>query len=322
MPLSGESQISCATLLATTSIVDPDINFLQDPLTDDCCYKFCAFVFPTDVTDEFRNDKYHYNFRFDKDLVTSAIMELQKFVNGEWVTIANLTDDTYGTFEDYGNFVSLVTNQSYMGYIIEWSKVHGAFGIGSYRVVSIGTDILGGLPENSTLFGFNFCVEIFTDTRANGTVRLESIHNAIIGDAAKDQKVIDYTDLEFYQQFRICDESEFNYAGATLEETSNWLQNGVDQDVDRKQNPKALLTVGAAPIEVHDLILYHFFMGEVLQLTDYNNINFTRGNENWIKKQVKQEGGYVPEINGQSQKARIEDIELKVYINNHYEQLC
>lgn len=318
MALRGESQKTCATLLETTEIIDPDISFLQDPITNDCCYDVVAFVNPGDISDLITNDRYHYNFRYNKNLVTSATMTLQKFVGGVWSNLTSLTNDTYGTFETYGNFESDVTNESYVGYLIEWIKVQQLHGLGHYRVISEGTDIFA---NTGTLIGFSFCVKNWVAEQADGTVRLEWIHNKIIGNANDDLKFIDYTDLDFYQQFRIGNNSKFKWAGATLENESVWLQDGIEQDLTRKHNPNMLLTIGNAPSEIHELLLFDCFMSNVVQITDYNNLNFIRNSVSFFKKRVKLTGGYTIPDFGRSQLASL-DVELEAGINNHYTHLC
>lgn len=319
MALSGEIQRSCATLLTTTEVVDQDPNFLQDPITNDCCYNLIAFVNEADTTDEITNDKYHYNFRYDQDLVTSATMTLQTFTNGSWVDVASLVNDTYGTFEPYGNFISSVTNESYIGYLMDWVKVKAAHGLGSYRVVSDALTIFGGPATRSIRFAF--CLMNWNAEQADGTARLEWYHSGIVGDAENDTKVIDYTDLNFYQQIRLVNNSKLKWTGATQEENGNWLENGEILDISRKQNPTLSLTVGNAPIEIHEVILYDCLMADLIQITDYNNVNFLRGGKSYFQKNVKFAGGYPIEDLGQTQLVSVE-VELIAGINNHNKQTC
>ena len=318
MPLKGESQKSCATLLTATSIATQEISFLEDPKSQDCCYDLIAFVHPPLITDPQKNDKYHYLFRFDKDLVPStALLKLQKH-DGGWNDVVNLTDNTYGTFEVYGYFTSTVTNERYTGYLIDWIKVYNVHGLGHYRVSCTAEDIF---TNQSILFGFSFCLKIYSAEQADGTVRIEWVHNGIVGNAEVDEKVIDYSELNLYQQFRINNGSKFSWTGATEEKESNWLQTGEMLDISRKQNQTLSLLIGRAPVEIHEILLFDAFMADTIQVTDYNNVNFIRGSKNFFKKQVKKNGGYSIEDTGQSLLASVE-VELEAAINNHNKQLC
>jgi hypothetical protein len=52
------------------------------------------------------------------------------------VEVAEIADNTYGTFYDFGDFAA---QPLYSGWVANWSLVYAAFGVGRYQVVAAGT---------------------------------------------------------------------------------------------------------------------------------------------------------------------------------------
>jgi hypothetical protein len=111
----------------------------------------------------------------------------------EDVLVATISDNTYGTFYDFGD----LNNALYTGFVIDWELVLVALGIGNYQVKADKV-ILG---TASTFESQKFKLLTYTDYLADGTVRIESYQN---GNIMSSQ--FDYTDIlagGWYQSFRI-----------------------------------------------------------------------------------------------------------------------
>ena len=85
-------------------------------------------------TDYNKNDQSSYFIQKGK-AAANITLHLEKFVGGSWMTVAALSDDSFGTFFEFG-FWGVTNEFESMGYLINWHLVltDVAKGAGSYRI--------------------------------------------------------------------------------------------------------------------------------------------------------------------------------------------
>lgn len=154
---------SCATPSKVITIPEdePTVDFC---LCDFVCeYTEYAFVFPDDVTDEYKND-------YKSILITlrDPGSTYEFFIVDATGVETPLIDNTYGELFDVGFNASQPLK---VGYRIDWVLVYNAFGGGVYRIRIKQTDF-GNTVEVDTN---KFNLRVFDTTVSAGTVKLETI---------------------------------------------------------------------------------------------------------------------------------------------------
>lgn len=184
----------------------------------------------------------------------TLIMGLEK----DGVQVDALTDNTYGTFYDFGDLL----NPLLSGYLLDWSLVYAAFGGGKYRIVSTLTIFTVNFTYNSVYYQLMAWNEIAAD----GTVRIESWQNGSI-----QSNPIDFTGLNWYSQYRI--KGDFGNRQPEFI-TDNYLdsQRNIRQIQDQIQDTYKLELLNLS-MEEKELILYRDFLANRLRFTDYNISN-------------------------------------------------
>lgn len=80
----------------------------------------CIDVFAKEGGNDREIDKNSFLFQFASSIGDNNAFYLQKKIAGIWTDIANLNDNTYGTFYNFG---SLLPYRNYSGFTIDWSLV-------------------------------------------------------------------------------------------------------------------------------------------------------------------------------------------------------
>ena len=139
MPL-GEAIFENFKLIANNPS-DPDsVLDLPKFSQSTCCYElpvFAELVF----TKDFNNDKSSVIWFYD-NAFSDSLLELEKYSNGSWSKVADLNDNTYGTYYAFGFFENNQQEKA-VGYQIEWANVLSGLGTGKYRVKTVETNIFG-----------------------------------------------------------------------------------------------------------------------------------------------------------------------------------
>lgn len=141
----------------------------QDLYNNDLNFVLPVFCNPTSPTDLYTNDWNTWMFTFSTgyDPIASGAFQIQEYVSGSWVTVATITDSTFGIpfnqtpfypFLVTGNNQIMVpiagalpvppgstivapaanpsspsTSNNYCGYALSWAAVYNKFGAGLYR---------------------------------------------------------------------------------------------------------------------------------------------------------------------------------------------
>jgi hypothetical protein len=254
------------------------------PVEMDCCSDYVWRVLAdVDSTDELKNDKTSFIWFFNKDVIDTAILKLVLPDNSE----IDLTSETsFGTPYNYG-FKTNGYNENAVGYLVEWNKIIDSLGEGVYYVKCYTTTIFGG---SYTQTSKSFCLKQYTEARANGTVRIEYNISGLIGNNQFDDKLRDFTDLNWYNQHRF--DGVFRYTNSAYTEDNIQYDNGQLVTVEHSQDAEYILELKNIPAFKHDILRTDIIMSNEKYITDYNNKNF----DNYYKKRVKNNGNYEPKF--------------------------
>ncbi len=219
----------------------------------DIAYREKAFVL--DGGEWWQNDV--KSFLYKKVIATDTI-EIKVFKDG--VEVATITDDTYGIY-----YPSFTEQTLYVGCLIEWVKLYNDFGIGIYTVEAHKT-ILG---EEEIEYSHNFDVKLYSDLRANHTVRIETYQTGNIL-----RSPFDYTNLitgGWYQSLRID-----GYFGTNIPklDIDNYMNSSYEvlQIRDKVINEWTLQSQ-LLPIFISKPLIYDYILANKILISDYNYFN-------------------------------------------------
>jgi hypothetical protein len=287
---------------------------LQTSGIKDCCNAFSLKVL-ADIatTDEFKNDVTGSLWWFNS-FVTGATLELWKFSESanDYVFLANLNNNTYGTFYAFGFFVN-DSNESFIGYQIEWKKVLTLQGAGGYKVKCIPTLAIGG---SGSLFSNPYCLKQYTDSLANGTVKIEYNLNHINGLSSDDTKIADYGTLNWYNSLRLG--GFFGFPTSTYSTEFIQYNNGERVWVKDEQEPEYVLKLRPQPAFVHDIMRTDVLQGDAILITDYNS----RNAQTFIQKAVIKNGDYAPDWKRLQTKLATVEVKFRQTFNNLKKLWC
>lgn len=258
-----------------------------------CEYRERVFAWPDDESQYWKNDQNEFLFKrfVSADTVT---MELHK--NGEKVD--DLNNDDYGTFFN-GFGAGSPEQQLYVGYLINWVDVYNAFGGGAYTIVA-SLNIIGVATEFESR---EFLLSLYSDVRANGTVRIETVQNGnIFGNQ------FDFTGLEWQQSLRIL--GKFGNPSPTFETTEyttsthKRVQNKATMGIEWELN------TGMISWEVAEKLVYNKLLGNSIKITDYQ----IKAESIWRRQDVFLQEIEKPKITGTPNKSynvKFVDVETK-----------
>ena len=143
-------------------VVLPKVNDVKD--FNDCCWCYSVLA-DTNSSDDYKND---YNGFFFQRQMSSDTCD---FVLVESDGTENIiTDDTYGTFKDFG---AIDNNSELKTFILEWKKVIDSLGIGCYTI-RLDKSIAGVSISETSL---TYELMQFSTELANGTYRIDTIQD-------------------------------------------------------------------------------------------------------------------------------------------------
>lgn len=273
-----------------TSSSEPPTLELQQGLAELCCFQLKVFA-DSESSDTLKNDFYFAYFGYG-DGVTAVTLKL--FKNN--VQVATLNNNTYGEFYAYGFHDD--GKKKYIGYYISWKLVLAAFGSGEYFVRATQTLIAGG-PQNED--SFYFCLQQYTEDKAQGTVRIDFFHNGIIGDYMNDSenKSFDYSEAEalasglteFKNQFRLPKAAVLGESTPFII-TQNQYTNGKKINVKMEQNPEYELLIHELPYLLIKYLRTEVLTADDIYITEYNKYGVLKP---FILKNVIFAGNVEPE---------------------------
>lgn len=268
---------------------------------------FMLHVYANGSTNKFQNDKSSL-LVLATNFITTIEFAIEKKIGTIYVEQAIITDNSYGEYYAQGDFAS---KPDYSGIIIYWSLILTAFGVGEYRIKTTQTNSLG----DQISYSKPYCLKEYVCAPEN-TVRLEWWLNNGIGNIDNDREVLDFADLNWYNQIRI-PKSIFGYPTSTYEIEQVHYSNGEFEDITNVQTEKYQLISGPMPAWVHNLIKTYAMQGDDLQITDYSPNNPQEIRE----KRVKIVSAYEPRWTRGSKCAPV-TIELEPSFNNLEKDRC
>lgn len=288
-------------------IKENPIDTTPQPVTPeqmDCCSDFIwrVLAHQTDP-DPLYNDINSFLFWFDQDAVDTAVLFLVKNDGTEYALTGI---STYGTPYDYGFFVNN-QNQKLVGYEIDWRKVLLTLGEGVYYVRCDIETVFGG--EDSQLSD-TYCLKKYSESRANGTLRIEYYINGLMGKNENDEKVRDYGNLNWYNQHRF--DGFFAYNKSSNTTTYIQYENGLDEWVEDDQTPEFLMSLKSIPMFKHNVLRTDIMQSDAMYVTDYNKRNI----DTYYKKRVQKITGHEPKWNYLRTKLAPVEIRFKQAFNN------
>ena len=230
---------------------------------EECCYQSPVLA-STTSNDNFKNDINSFLFKrnFSSETIT---ITLQK--NG--TTDIAIVNDDYGIYYDFGTFGDF---PNYKGFRLQWQKVLLLQGAGIYRIKVESTFLTG----STTTYSIPFKLDEYTQDKANGTFRIQSIQNGFLRHLDFDYKNINWLDglrvpgffgnrqTEYEQEFVL-------YANRDSKQVRSELINTY------------VCQTMHVPDCITDLIIEYHNFGNELFFTDYNLNNHKK---TYIQKKV------------------------------------
>lgn len=232
----------------------------------DCdCFEGCLEKFPVFAkvggTDK-QNDKSSFLYRVLTATDTGSIKLLKKNGN-EFEELATLNSATYGTFYDFGTWSQYTDQDLYFGYELEWLSVFTAHGRGEYQIKAELT-VTGSSVEK---FSQIFVLEEYTDRRADGTVKIQTVQN---GDIRRSQ--FDFTGMEWNQYVRLKGFFGFRTPEFITEEylTNDYKEEQIQDEI---RDEYTLEIESFLEGEVLEDFIYTRLLANEIFVTDYNLCN-------------------------------------------------
>lgn len=173
------------------------------------------------------------------------------------VEVAEIVDDTYGTFYD-----GFTTQPLYIGWLADWTLIFNAFGGGQYQV-KVTTNILS---VETTFESRYFRLYLWDAELANRTVKIESYQNGNI-----ESSEFDYTDLidgGWYSSIRL--RGIFGQMNATIER--DIYQDSSYRTIQNRDNVirEYTLQCEIIPETIYDRIATSDMLGNEIYITSYD----------------------------------------------------
>ncbi len=270
-------------VIPSTLIASGGNNIPANPFPD-CCSDYVLKVFADASGKPLQNDVNSVWWRFAA-IITGATLKLKRWENNAWVVKATISDNTYGTYNAFGNPNN--EGENWITLEIAWANVLDLIGEGSYKVTCTYTIPIGS-PSSVDIDSYEFCLKTYDPLLVDGTVRLEYWLSGTIGDKNDDTKFVDFGSLNIYNSLRV--KGFFGYPKASYKSTEIEYTTGQRVFVEDEQTPLYQCELWSLPFFIHEIVRTDFMMADTLAITDYNSKN----NAFYIQKFVRKESGYEP----------------------------
>lgn len=275
----SRGDVQTANLFTFSGVITtPSEDVFAEALGADCPFCLKLFGLASNPDDTLKNDKTSFFKAYSSDIDT-AVMKIQKCVNGVFVDKHTVIDDTYGTFKDFGvethddrNYISLKN--------IDWTQILIDFSRGEFRLIIETTSILASVitvPDCT----FHYNLQTYTADLADGTVFLKTESANLIGDINDQTRVITFPD-DWADGIRI--PAVFGNNFSEYEEESVRYGDGFEQDLTNDQTEKYILETDRLPAEIHNFVKTNILQSNIIKATDYNTDNANRHEDTVIKR--------------------------------------
>lgn len=306
----GEAQFENFKLI-TNNPVDPDSELdLPKFSATSCCYDLPVFAELT-FTKDFNNDKSSVIYFYD-NAFSDSVLELEKYVSGEWTKVADLNDNTYGTYYPFG-FYTNNQNENVLGYEIEWKYILTALGVGRYRVKTIETNIFG----TTNKYSLEWTLKQYSQYIVDKTTRISWWISGLTGNSSNDKRKRDFGDLNWFNEIRLPN-SLFWSKTSEYEKDYVQYQNGQKVWIKDERTRSYKFELIQAPNYIHELLSGEVFQADTIMITDYNSNNPALNSDctpELIEKYIKLSSSYEPGWNYGAKYANVELTFVNEYQN-------
>lgn len=259
------------------------VNIPANPFPG-CCNDFVFKVFADNSGLPLQNDVNTIINWFD-NIVTGATIILKKWNGSAWENKATISDNTYGLYSYFGNFINN-EGQKFIFLQVSWAAVLAAFDTGSYKFTTTAIIPIFG---NQDIDSHEFCLNTYSGSAVDGTIRLEYWLSGTTGDIEEDTKIKDFGSLSIYNSIRWT--GWFGYPESEYTEDDTQNNNGQFLFVEDEQNPIFYCKIMLAPFFIHQILATDFMQATRMAITDYNSKN----NAVYIQKFLRKKSGYKPD---------------------------
>lgn len=287
-------------LLILKSGAQPETIEYIESAAERCCFKMKVLADVASSTSS-KNDVTSAYFGYYQN-VTNVVLSLWKDDVDTGVVLG-----TYGTLYAYGFHED--DGKKYIGYQINWKAIltEPTLGEGEYFVRATKTMLTGGTQTEDS---FTWCLQQFTNARAEGTVKIEFTHTGIIGDYLLDDEQKSFKDLDWYNSIRLEGQVYGEKSEFEIEEIQYNSGTKIDSKVD--QDPIYELILHPIPNFLHRYMKIEALLADEILITDYNTDNPLKP---IVQKAVLFKGNYEPQWKGRNPNASV-IIQLNQKINN------
>lgn len=288
----------------------PSANVVDLPEgLEECCYELFLLVDSNDVTNVLRNDTTGY-FKYWPTSFETGTLTIQKCVGGTFVDQAIITDNTYGTFRDFGDEVK--NGQVYISLKnIDWTAVRVSFGVGEYRIESAAMDMFSNIDVD---YSFSYKVRDYTPDLANNSVFIKIANSGLLGNINNPRERFAFPD-DWQDGIRI--KGTFGDDTGEFEQERTRYSDGFREYTKLTQVPKYKLNVDRSPWQIRNFLRNEIAMANSIQMTDYN----TNSANCHIDTDVEIAGGFDPTYIKQVSTAPVE-IEFRQAYDNLFKKQC
>jgi len=233
----------------------------EDRDYDLCCNNQLVLADATGIANQ--NDVSGFMFKASAPTDTIAL-----YLEKDEAQIAALNSSTYGTYYALGSIVFYPDQDLLSGYILNWSAVRTAHGIGNYRIRLDYTTYSGTTSSYSN----NYILRTFSNEIADKTIRIESYMDGYMM-----RERINYKGLNFVDMIRVS--GWFGNPEEKIEVTNDIFANQLLDKrvvVQRKVNQMDTYIIETLPLPkcIADRIRYYHFFGNTVYMSDYNILNY------------------------------------------------
>jgi len=261
----GDSQELIVKLIPSSPVAPSRAIPLAPSIVDDCCFELPIFGAVSD-TDPFKNDRTGFIRKYDR-LITGVSIVIQKYENGSFVDKHTITDNSYGTFSDFGVFEA--NGFKYISVYIDWRLVLIGFDAGSYRLKTIEVNSLASTADQND-YSEEYCLREFRADLADGTVVFDTVLSGTLGDIKDRSKVFEYPS-GWKDSIRI--PAKFGKNKSSYEQEYTEYRNGAKVFIKDVQTESFVLEIFLVPASVHDFMKTRIFQANNIYVTDYNTNN-------------------------------------------------
>lgn len=257
MAITSESTFADFDLLREPQVVVDNSSIGK---ANECPFSIPAFAFPTDTTDDYRNDFAAPLLALSNRFEDPKFFLEKKQTDCSFQQVAALNNNsTLGRLESFAN--------GWVGFTLLWHRVNTVLGVGCYRIKATYTDKVSSEPQEE--ISYQYDLKVYTAGLADKTIKFTyDITGGKVGSTTDDKAVLDYGTIVWSREFRVrgffgFETSEINIEGVKYKDGSvNWVSSD--------QIEQFLCYINSIPYSLHREIKINALQADNLFISDYN----------------------------------------------------